>query len=53
MGDNFITEAWSELAIGIVCIFRRLYFRFTQVGLHGMTLDDYSMIFAGVSRLKL
>ncbi|KAF2026773.1 hypothetical protein EK21DRAFT_115504 [Setomelanomma holmii] len=30
MAGNFIIEAWSELAIGIVFIFLRLYFRFTQ-----------------------
>jgi hypothetical protein len=52
MMDNFIAEAWSELAIGVVFIFLRLYFRYTQVGLRGMALDDFLMIFAGVSRYE-
>jgi hypothetical protein len=48
MVGNFIAEAWSELALGLVFILLRLYFRFTQVGLRGMTLDDFLMIVAGV-----
>jgi hypothetical protein len=48
MTANFIIEAWTELAIGIVFILLRLYFRFTQVGLRGMTWDDFLMVFAGV-----
>ncbi|KAF1914655.1 hypothetical protein BDU57DRAFT_478958 [Ampelomyces quisqualis] len=47
MAGNFIIEAWTELGIAIVFILLRLYFRFSQVGLRGMTLDDFLMLFAG------
>ncbi|KAH7406988.1 hypothetical protein DE146DRAFT_778586 [Phaeosphaeria sp. MPI-PUGE-AT-0046c] len=47
MAGNFIVEAWTELAIALVFIMLRLYFRLTQVGLRGMTLDDFIMVFAG------
>lgn len=46
---KFIIEAWTELALGLVFIMLRLYFRYSQVGLRGMTLDDFLMILAGVS----
>jgi hypothetical protein len=49
MATNFIAEAWTELAIAIVFIGLRLYFRYTHTGLHGMGWDDLLMIFAGVS----
>ncbi|KAL5117972.1 hypothetical protein ACEQ8H_004117 [Pleosporales sp. CAS-2024a] len=45
--ESFIMEAWTELAIGIVFILLRLYFRYLQVGLRGMTVDDFLMILAG------
>lgn len=51
MAGNFIIEAWTELAVALVFIMLRLYFRLTQVGLRGMTLDDFLMVFAGVSHL--
>lgn len=50
---SFIAEAWAELAIGICFIILRLYFRYSQVGLRGMMLDDYLMILAGVRILSL
>jgi hypothetical protein len=45
---SFIAEAWAELAIGICFVGLRLYFRYSQVGLRGMSLDDFLMILAGV-----
>jgi hypothetical protein len=50
---SFIVEAWTELSIGICFIFMRLYFRFTQVGLRGMTLDDFLIVAAGVSGFSI
>jgi len=49
--QSFIAEAWAELAIGICFIILRLYFRYSQAGLRGMTLDDFLIIIAGVSAL--
>ena len=51
MATNFIAEAWSELAIALVFICLRLYFRLTQTGWRGMTWDDLLMVFAGVSTM--
>ncbi|KAF1944973.1 hypothetical protein EJ02DRAFT_478907 [Clathrospora elynae] len=48
MIPNFIAEAWSELAIGLVFIALRLYFRYTQAGWRGLRMDDYLMVFAGI-----
>ena len=49
MATNFIAEAWTQLAIAIVFIGLRLYFRYTHTGLQGMGWDDLLMVFAGVS----
>lgn len=49
MADRILKEAWIELSIAGTVILLRLYFRFTQVGLRGMALDDLLMVFAGVS----
>ena len=49
MGNNFIVEAWTELAIAVLIIILRLYFSITQRGWRAMTLDDYLMVLAGVS----
>ncbi|KAF2828006.1 hypothetical protein CC86DRAFT_465801 [Ophiobolus disseminans] len=46
--QSFIAEAWTELAIGICFICLRLYFRATQVGFRGMTLDDFLVVVAGI-----
>ncbi|KAF2679284.1 hypothetical protein K458DRAFT_346923 [Lentithecium fluviatile CBS 122367] len=46
-GENFLAEAWSELAIALCTIGLRLYFRITQVGIRKLGVDDYLMICAG------
>jgi hypothetical protein len=49
MATNFNAEACTELAIAIVFIDLRLYFRYTHTDLQGMGWDDLLMVFAGVS----
>jgi hypothetical protein len=48
-GENFLAEAWSELAIAICVIGLRLYYRISQVGFRKLAADDYLMVCAGVS----
>ncbi|KAF1837104.1 hypothetical protein BDW02DRAFT_577369 [Decorospora gaudefroyi] len=48
MATNFVAEAWSELAIGLVFIGLRLYFRYMHTGMEGITWDDLLMILAGL-----
>jgi hypothetical protein len=52
-GENFLAEAWAELAIAICVIGLRLYYRITQVGIRKLGLDDYLMVCAGVSFLSV
>ena len=49
MVENFIAEAFSLLAVGLVVIAVRLYSRILTVGFRNLALDDYLMIVAGVS----
>ena len=49
MAENFIAEAFSLLAIGLVIIALRLYSRVLTVGFRHLAADDYLMIIAGVS----
>ena len=49
MAENFIAEAFSLLAIGLVVIAFRLYSRILTVGFRNLAADDYLMIVAGVS----
>lgn len=53
MAENFITEAFALLAIALVAIGLRLYIRILTVGFRKLALDDYLMIWAGVSALML
>ncbi|KAL9047021.1 MAG: hypothetical protein Q9214_000295 [Letrouitia sp. 1 TL-2023] len=53
MAENFIAEAFSLLAIALVAIGLRLYIRVLTVGFRKLALDDYLMIWAGVSALML
>lgn len=48
MVENFIAEAFSLLAIGLVVIAFRLYSRVLTVGIRNLAADDYLMIIAGV-----
>lgn len=49
MAENFIAEAFSLLAIGLIVIGFRLYSRILTVGFRRLAADDYLMIVAGVS----
>ena len=48
MAENFVAEAFSLLAIGIVIIILRLFSRIITVGIRKLAADDYLMIVAGV-----
>ena len=48
MGENFIAEAFSLLAIGLIVIALRLYSRCLSVGVRRLAPDDYLMVVAGV-----
>lgn len=48
MATDFVIGAWTELALVLVSILLRLYFRFTQVGLMGMTWDGYLVVLARI-----
>lgn len=48
MAKNFIAEAFTLLAIGLVVIAIRLYSRILTVGVRKLAADDYLMIVAGV-----
>lgn len=47
--SQFVTEAFTLLAFGLVIIGARTYARWTQVGVRGFEADDYGMILAAVS----
>ena len=49
MAENFIAEAFSLLAIGIIVIALRWVSRLMTVGFTHLAWDDYLMIVAGVS----
>lgn len=53
MAENFIAEAFSLLAIGLIVIAVRLYSRILTVGFRKLAADDYLMIAAGVSSFGL
>ena len=46
--ENFIAEAFSLLAIGLIVIGLRLYSRCLSIGLRRLAADDYLMVLAGV-----
>jgi len=48
MGD-FVTEAFTLLAIALVVIGLRTYARSTSAGIRNFQIDDYLMLVAGVS----
>lgn len=48
MVENFIAEAFSLLAIGLIVIGLRLYSRCLSVGVRRLAADDYLMVVAGV-----
>ncbi|KAF2708822.1 hypothetical protein K504DRAFT_380567 [Pleomassaria siparia CBS 279.74] len=48
MAGNFLAEAWSELAIALIAIALRLYFRITHVGFQKLGWDDLLMVCAGL-----
>ena len=48
MVENFVAEAFSLLAIGLVVIGLRLYSRCLSVGVRRLAPDDYLMVVAGV-----
>ena len=48
MGD-FVTEAFTLLAIALVLIALRTYARTTSAGIRNFQIDDYLMLVAGVS----
>ncbi|KAL8829250.1 MAG: hypothetical protein Q9191_002124 [Dirinaria sp. TL-2023a] len=47
MAENFVAEAFSLLAIGIVIIVLRLVSRIITVGVRKLAADDFLMIVAG------
>lgn len=49
MGD-FVTEAFTLLAIALVLIALRTYARSTSAGIRNFQIDDYLMLLAGVSQ---
>ena len=51
MADNFVTEAFTLLALAIVTIIVRMIARITTVGFRNFQLDDYLMPLAGVCSL--
>ena len=51
MAENFIAEAFSLLAIGIIVIALRWVSRLMTVGFTHLALDDYLMVVAGVSEI--
>lgn len=48
MAENFIAEAFSLLAIGLIVIALRWVSRLMTVGFTNLAFDDYLMIVAGV-----
>lgn len=48
MAENFVAEAFSLLAIGILIIILRLISRIITVGIRKLAADDFLMIVAGV-----
>lgn len=48
MADNFVAEAFTLLAIGLVVIALRWISRLLTVGFSKLAADDYLMIIAGV-----
>ena len=48
MAENFVAEAFTLLAIGLVVIGLRLYSRCLSVGVRRLAPDDYLMVVAGV-----
>lgn len=48
MAENFIAEAFSLLAIGLIVIALRWVSRLMTVGFRNLAFDDYLMIVAGV-----
>ena len=50
MAENFVAEAFTLLAIGLIVIGLRLYSRCLSVGFRRLAPDDYLMIIAGVCR---
>jgi hypothetical protein len=49
MAENFLAEAWSELAIALIFICLRFYWRISHVGWRKIEWDDILMVCAGVS----
>lgn len=49
MAENFLAEAFSFLAIGLVVIVLRWISRVMTVGFARLAADDYLMVIAGVS----
>lgn len=47
-GSEFIIEAFTYLAVGLIIIALRLYSRCLSVGFRRLAWDDYLMIVAGV-----
>lgn len=52
MAENFIAEAFSLLAIGLVVIGLRWVSRLMTVGFTNLAFDDYLMIVAGVRETR-
>lgn len=50
MAENFIAEAFSLLAIGLIVIALRWVSRLMTVGFTNLAFDDYLMIVAGVRK---
>lgn len=49
MSENFVAEYFSLLGISLVVISLRIVSRILSLGLRRLQLDDYLMLFAGVS----
>lgn len=46
--DNFSTEAFTLLGVGLLVIGLRIYMRLRTVGIAGFQADDYLMLLAAV-----
>jgi len=48
MAENTTVEIFTLLSVGIGFVLLRLGYRIKSVGIRGLQLDDYAMVFATV-----
>jgi len=52
MAENTTVEIFTLLSVGIVFVLLRQAYRVKTVGIRGLRLDDYAMVFATVGAFK-